>query len=344
MGVDLGEIIPRETITLTEIPKSKIAIDAYNALYQFLTIIRQPDGTPLLDAHGRVTSHLQGLFYRTINLVELGLKPIYVFDGEVLPLKRREVEQRLQRKEKARTEAAQALQEGKYEVAYRKSMQAAYLTRDMVLDAKQLLTYMGVPFIQAPFEGEAQAAKIVVDGKAYACASQDYDALLFGTPKLIRNLTISGKRKLPGKNQYVDVKPEIIYLDKVLSVTGLTRRQLIEVGILIGTDYNPGGFPGIGPKTAISLIKKYSSIYKALDAKGLKAEFDVEGLINEFLNPRVKEDYEIKWGGVDQDGIRRFLCEDHDFSEERVNAALQRYVVALSEPEQKSLDNWFKTQ
>ncbi|PSO08356.1 flap structure-specific endonuclease, partial [Candidatus Marsarchaeota G2 archaeon BE_D] len=145
MGVDLGEIVPRKVVDLTQLPKSKVAVDAYNALYQFLTIIRQPDGTPLLDSHGRITSHLQGLFYRTINLVELGLKPIYVFDGEVLPLKKREIEQRVQRKEKAKIEASQALQEGHYDVAYRKSMQAASLTKEMVAQAKQLLTYMGIP-------------------------------------------------------------------------------------------------------------------------------------------------------------------------------------------------------
>lgn len=341
MGVDLGDIVPHNPVELESLPKTKVAIDAYNALYQFLTVIRQPDGTPLLDSHGMVTSHLQGLFYRTINLVELGLKPIYVFDGEVLPLKKREVEERVKRKEKAKLEAAQALEEGRYDVAYRKSMQAATLTKEMVEQAKQLLTYMGLPVIQAPYEGEAQAAKIAIDGQAYACASQDYDALLFGAPRLIRNLTISGKRKLPGKNQYVEIKPEIIHLDEVLKSTGLTRRQLVEVAILIGTDYNPEGFPGIGPKTALQLIKKYSSIHKVFEVKGLELPFDVEELINEFLNPRVSESYEIKWGKVDGEAIKRFLCYEHDFSQERVEAALKRYIEAMSKPEQKSLDSWF---
>ncbi|MEM0272748.1 MAG: flap endonuclease-1 [Thermoprotei archaeon] len=341
MGVDLGDIVPRRVMNITELPKSKIAIDAYNALYQFLTIIRQPDGTPLLDSYGRVTSHLQGLFYRTINLVELGLKPIYVFDGDVLPIKRKEIEQRVQRKEKAKVEAYQAIQEGRYDVAYRKSMQAASLTGEMVMHAKTLLSYMGIPIVQAPFEGEAQAAKIVIDGQAYACASQDYDALLFGTPRLIRNLTISGKRKLPGRNQYVEVKPELIYLDEVLKQTGLTRRQLVEVGVLIGTDYNPAGFPGIGPKTALQLIKKHSSIHEALKVKGIEIDFDIEALIKEFLQPRVSQTYEVKWGSVDIDGLRKFLCQEHDFSQERVDAALQRYLNAISKPEQKSLDNWF---
>lgn len=341
MGVDLGDIVQRATVDLADLPKTKVAVDAYNALYQFLTVIRQPDGTPLLDSHGRVTSHLQGLFYRTINLVELGIKPIYVFDGEVLPLKKREIEERVKRKEKAKLEAEKALEEGRYEVAYRKSMQAASLTKEMVEQAKRLLTYMGVPFVQAPYEGEAQAAKITIDGQAYACASQDYDALLFGAPRLIRNLTISGKRKLPGKNQYVEIKPELIHLEEVLKQTGLTRRQLIEVAILIGTDYNPEGFPGIGPKTALQLIKKHSSIYKVFEAKGIQPTFDVEELINEFLNPRVSDSYNIKWGQIDPEAIRSFLCDEHDFSRERVDAALQRYVEAARRPEQRSLDSWF---
>jgi len=200
---------------------------------------------------------------------------------------------------------------------------------------------MGVPFVDAPFEGEAQAAKIVLDGKAYACVSQDYDSLLFGAPRLIRNLTISGKRKLPNKNEYIEIKPEIIELNQVLSTLGLERRQLIWLAILIGTDYNPEGFPNIGPKTALKLIKQYGTLQKVLEVKGLKPDFDLEAVEQEFLNPHVKNDYEIVWGNVQKDAIINYLCEEQDFSRERVEAALQRLIKARSGGFQQTLEKWF---
>lgn len=341
MGVDLSELVPRKTVELQALPKEGIAIDGNNALYQFLTVIRQPDGTPLMNTRGQITSHLQGLFYRTINFIELGLRPIYVFDGEVLPLKRQEIAKRSERREKAKEEAERAKELGLYEEAYKKSVQAARLDKQMVEKAKKLLQLMGVPFVDAPFEGEAQAAKIVLDGKAYACVSQDYDSLLFGAPRLIRNLTISGKRKLPNKNEYIEIKPEIIELNQVLSTLGLERRQLIWLAILIGTDYNPEGFPNIGPKTALKLIKQYGTLQKVLEVKGLKPDFDLEAVEQEFLNPHVKNDYEIVWGNVQKDAIINYLCEEQDFSRERVEAALQRLIKARSGGFQQTLEKWF---
>ncbi|PSN84525.1 flap endonuclease-1 [Candidatus Marsarchaeota G1 archaeon OSP_B] len=341
MGVDLSELVPRKTVELQALPKEGIAIDGNNALYQFLTVIRQPDGTPLMNTRGQITSHLQGLFYRTINFIELGLRPIYVFDGEVLPLKRQEIAKRSERREKAKEEAERAKELGLYEEAYKKSVQAARLDKQMVEQAKKLLQLMGVPFVDAPFEGEAQAAKIVLDGKAYACVSQDYDSLLFGAPRLIRNLTISGKRKLPNKNEYIEIKPEIIELNQVLSTLGLERRQLIWLAILIGTDYNPEGFPNIGPKTALKLIKQYGTLQKVLEVKGLKPDFDLEAVEQEFLNPHVKNDYEIVWGNVQKDAIINYLCEEQDFSRERVEAALQRLIKARSGGFQQTLEKWF---
>ena len=241
MGVNFKDLIPKTSVKLKDLSGKIIAIDAYNAIYQFLSIIRQPDGTPLKDSTGKVTSHLSGLFYRTSNLIEMGLKPIYVFDGESPALKAAEIERRRQIKVDAAARYDKAIKEGKPAEA-RMYAQAATSMKDYMLeDSQKLLELMGLPWVQAPSEGEAQAAHMARKGDADYCASQDYDSLLFGAPRLLRNVTISGRRKLPSKNIYVDIAPEVVELSKALNECGLTYEQLIDVGILIGTDYNPDG-------------------------------------------------------------------------------------------------------
>lgn len=344
MGVDLGDLVPRTTIDLTSLRGKTVAIDAYNALYQFLAIIRQPDGTPLMDHSGRITSHLSGLFYRTCNLLELGIRPIYVFDGKPPVLKEAEIKSRMKVKEEAIKKYEAALREGKIEEARKYAQMAAHLKDYMVEDAKRLLTLMGVPWVQAPSEGEAQAAHLAKKGDADYCASQDYDSLLFGAPCLLRNLTISGRRKLPRKDIYVEVSPEIIELKRVLKELGITHEQLIDIGILVGTDYNPEGVKGIGPKTALKLIKVYGSLERALPTlKG--AEFPVDPLkIKEiFLHPTVTDDYVISWREPDIDGVIKFLCGERDFSEDRVRKALEEAVRGMRETRAKrTLEEWFK--
>ena len=216
LGVNLRGLVPIENIKLEDLGGKIVAIDAYNALYQFLAIIRQPDGTPLKDLTGKVTSHLSGLFYRTSNLVEMGIKPVYVFDGSPPVLKRAEIERRRQIKVEAAVHYEKAVAKGDM-VKARMLAQATTSMKDyMEDDSKRLLSLMGLPCVQAPSEGEAQAAHMTRKGDADYCASQDYDSLLFGAPLLLRNVTISGRRKLPSKNIYVDVVPELVELAKVL--------------------------------------------------------------------------------------------------------------------------------
>ncbi len=233
VGVDLGDLIIRKTLTLQQLRDKSIAIDGYNALYQFLTVIRQPDGTPLMDSRGRITSHLSGIFYRTINLLEEGIKPAYVFDGKPPEIKEMEIAKRKALKEEAIKKYEEALQAGDLKAARMYAMQAARLKEDMVNEVKRLLDAMGVPWVQAPSEGEAQAAYLAIKGDVWASASQDYDSILYGAPRLVRNLTISGKRKLPRIEEYVEIQPELILLDEVLKQLGLTREQLIDMAILI---------------------------------------------------------------------------------------------------------------
>ncbi len=350
MGVNLRELIPdvarREISDLRELMGKVIALDAYNALYQFLAAIRQPDGTPLMDRKGRITSHLSGLFYRTINLMEHGIKLVYVFDGTPPEVKRGEIERRRIRREKAAELAERAYAEGRVEEARKYVLQAVKLTQDMVESAKKLLEAMGVPYVQAPSEGEAQAAYIAHKGDAWAAASQDYDSLLFGAPRLVRNVAITGRRKLPGKDIYVEIKPEIIELEKLLKALGITREQLIDIAILVGTDYNPEGVPGIGPKTAYQLIKAHGSLEKALKVLP-QAKFPEDPLkIKEyFLSPRVTDEYKLEWREPDEKMVIKILVHEHDFSIDRVENALQRLKKAYREyfrGKITSLDMWFR--
>ncbi len=349
MGVNIREIIPDEAKTVIEDLRSLrgkiVVIDGYNALYQFLTAIRQPDGTPLMDSQGRITSHLSGLFYRTINIMENGIKPVYVFDGKPPELKAKEIERRRKVKEDAAAKYAEALKKGDLEAARRYAMMAAKLTDEMVQDAKKLLDAMGIPWIQAPAEGEAQAAYIVRKGDAWASASQDYDSLLFGSPRLLRNLTITGRRKLPRKNVYVEIKPELIELQKLLERLRITREQLIDIGILIGTDYNPDGVKGIGAKKALTLIKTYGSLEKLPEALlgGWKKE-ELLKIREYFLNPPVEKNYRIEWREPSREKIYAILVEEHDFNPERVKNAFERLLKAYREnikSKQMGLEAWF---
>ena len=343
MGVNLRDLVPKVTVKLQDLSGKSIAIDAYNALYQFLAIIRQPDGTPLKDSTGRITSHLSGLLYRTSNLVEMGIKPIYVFDGTPPTLKEVEIKRRMKAKEEALIKYEKALKEGKIEEARTYAQATSRLKDYMAEDSKHLLDLMGIPWVQAPSEGEAQAAHIVKRGDADYCASQDYDSLLFGAPRLVRNVTISGRRKLPGRNVYIEVAPEIVELEAVLKECGITHEQLIDVGILIGTDFNPNGVKGLGPKTALKLIKEYGSIEEAL-LHLENAEFPVEPRkIREiFLHPKVTDNYRIEWREPDDEGVVDFICRQRDFSENRVRKALEKMRRGIKKLRGKTtLERWF---
>ncbi len=335
MGVDFGDLFEKKEIELSELKGKVIAIDAHNTLYQFLSIIRQRDGTPLIDSRGEITSHLSGFLYRTTNLIEEGIKPVYVFDGIPPQFKSAVLEER----KKIRVEAFEKWEEAKAkgeEEAFKHAQASSRIKGSMIDDAKKLLDLMGIPVVQAPSEGEAQAAFMVQNKDAYAAGSQDYDALLFGASVVVRNLAATGKRKLP-KGAYVDVKPEIIALEKGLLKLEISREQLIDIALLIGTDYNEG-IKGIGPKKALKLIKKHGSVEGAL----AELNVDIENLAeikSLFTNPDVTSDYDLKWNKPEREAIMKFLCAEHDFSEERVSKAVERLLEASDEG-QKTLDKW----
>jgi len=338
MGVELGDIFEKHEIQLSDLAGRVVAIDAFNTLYQFLSIIRQRDGTPLKNSRGEVTSHLSGFLYRTTNLVEAGIKPIFVFDGKPPDFKARTLKERSKTRDKAMHRWKEAVAAGEEEEAFIHAQASSHLKEGMVEDAKTLLGFMGIPVVQAPSEGEAQAAHMALVGDADFAASQDYDSLLFGAPRVVRNLAVTGKRKLPRKNIYIDVNPEIIELEDGLSANGITREQLIDIALLVGTDYNPG-IKRVGPKTAMKLIKQHGGIEAVLVEKGEGIE-NLQVIKDFFLYPDVISDYEISWKSPNESEITDFLCNRHDFSEVRVKGAVGRLVEA-SDTGQQTLDQWF---
>jgi flap endonuclease-1 len=340
MGVDLGDAIPREKIELQDIGGWTLAVDAYNTLYQFLAIIRGPSGEHLKDSRGRVTSHISGLFYRNINLMELGIKLVYVFDGKPPELKAEEIERRSAQRREAKDQYLKALKAGEMVQARKFAEASTVLRRDMVADAKQLLDGMGIPYVDAPSEGEAQASVMAAEGSVNAVASQDHDSIIFGAPVLVRNVTISGKRRLPSKGIVINVQPERITLKSVMSVTGLTREQLVDFAILLGTDFNPDGFEGVGPVTALKYLKRYGSIEKVTELKDEISKVNYGAIRDLFLHPPATAGIKPEWKQPDPQALLSYLVDEHSFSRERVQAALAR-VTAANKPKSETLEKWF---
>jgi flap endonuclease-1 len=333
MGVPLTPIIVKETLTLEQLRGKRLAVDGNGELYQFLALIRLRDGSPLRDSQGRITSHLSGLFYRTTRLIaDFGIELIFVFDGKPPLLKSAEIERRRSVKERYEAEHAEAVAAGDLAKAYSKATMTSRLTHAMVDEARHLLGLMGIPVVQAPSEGEAQASHMAASGIAWAAASKDYDCLLFGAPRLLRFLTISGQEFLPSKGTFRRMMPELIDAAALLAHYEISREQLIDLAILVGTDFNEG-IKGIGPKKALKLVRDCGSIDNMpsdiRDALG-PVVADIRRL---FLSPETANDYSIEFGSPDWDGIVRFLCGEREFSTERVIGALQR---AFGEDRRKS--------
>jgi flap endonuclease-1 len=342
MGLDLKPILIHTNLKLSDLSNKIIAVDAFNTIHQFLATIRGSTGELLANSHGEITSHLSGLFYRNINLLAEGIKLVYVFDGVSSPLKTNEIQRRHQIKEIATEKYEKALVQGKLEEARKYSQATSVLTNNMIEESKRLLSLLGIPTIQAPSEGEATAANLTNTDLVQICASQDYDSILFGARRLVRNITISGKRKVPNRNAYIDVPLEIFHLEDILNQTKLTNEQLVDVGILIGTDYNIGGIPGIGPKTALKLIQKYSKLENIDQLQEPLSNVPYEEIRELFLKPKIANvtSNDINFEPVDYDKLVEFLCTEKNFSSDRVNSALQK-VQNSDKNKNQSLEKWF---
>jgi len=336
MGLQIGDIVSRREIKFEEIKGKIIAVDAFNAIYQFLSSIRQPDGTPLMDSKRRVTSHLSGLFYRNVALLAEGIKLIYVFDGEYHVLKGKTHELRQEAKDIAKAKYEKAVEEADIEAMGKYSRGFIRLNDEMINESKELLEAMGIAVVQAPGEGEMQAAELVKKGEAWAVGSQDYDAIAVGGKRLIQNLTLARKRKTP--SGFVYIVPEIIEYEKVLNELGINGDQLICLAILVGTDFNPGGVKGIGPKKALALVKEKKfpvKIFAELEQAG-RLDFDWQTVFEIFKKPNVSKE-KIKFPKLDEKKVKEILVKRHEFSLERVEKQLEKLHEVKKQAGQKTL-------
>ncbi|MCK5282291.1 MAG: flap endonuclease-1 [Nanoarchaeota archaeon] len=344
MGVNISELLSKKEIDVASLRDKIIAIDAHLFLYQFLTTIRQRDGSLLMDSQGRITSHLSGLFSRNSKLMQQGLRLAYVFDGKAPELKMKERERRRKLKEEAGVKYKEAKAKEDIDEMKKYAARTTRLTGEMIEEAKKLLFAMGIPVIEAPSEGEAQAAHMVKNDKAYTVASQDSDSLLFGSPKLLRNLSLAGKRKKTNRLAFETIKPELVNLSDILNNLGIDQDQLIALGMLVGTDFNEGGIKGIGPKNAIKLVKKHNNDFDSLfnEVKWDNYfEYPWTDVYYLFKKMPVNDDYSLEWKDIDTDKVYELLVEEHDFSEERVNSTLDKLKQEKEKQTQKGLGEFF---
>ncbi|MBI4738141.1 flap endonuclease-1 [Candidatus Woesearchaeota archaeon] len=343
MGVNLKDIVVKKEISIADLRGKRLVVDSYNILYQFLATIRQMDGTPLTDSKGQVTSHLIGLLHRTTRLMQKGMRLAFVFDGEPPALKSKERQRRSQLKQEAQGKFEDAERAGDVEAMKKYAMRTSRLTPEMVREAKSLIEALGLPVIQAPSEGEAQAAYMVKKGEVYAEISQDYDCLLFGVPRLVQNLTISERKKMPNKLSFETVKPQQIDLAENLKELGISHTQLIALGILVGTDFNPGGIKGIGPKNALKLVKEHGEDFEKLFSDVHWSEHfdhDWREVFDIFTKLPSTDDYELKWKPVNREQVLKILVDRHDFSKQRVEDVLEKLKKDQSTIAQKGLGGW----
>ncbi len=339
MGVLLTPILKREQTSLKALSGRSFAVDGNIELHQFLAIIRKPDGTLFTDNTGSVTSHLIGLLTRTSTFItDYKMKPAFVFDGGLNPLKRRVIHARREARQKAEAEYAQAASKGDYSTAWSKAVMTGRVTGEVLQDAKRLLGLMGIPWLEASEDAEAQASHMAARGDVWAVGSKDYDSLLFGAPILARYLTITGREYLPAQRRMRPLIPELIKLSENLNLLNLTREQLVDVAILVGTDFNQG-VKGVGPKTALKLIRTHGSIEKIPAGVRSSLDSDVDQVRQVFLHPKVVEGYKLRTTKPDVDGIVEFLCNERDFSIERVRPVGERLAKTYGQQD-KGLQEW----
>ncbi|MEK6835331.1 MAG: flap endonuclease-1 [Nanoarchaeota archaeon] len=337
MGLQISELVPKKEISFRDLENKKIAIDSYQMLYQFLSSIRQQDGTPLMDSKQKITSHLQGIITRVTNLMSQNIKLCFVFDGKAPLLKVKEQEEREYRKQLAEEKFQDAKEEHNEELMLRYSKQSIRLNREMIEESKELIKYLGLPVIQAPSEAEAQAAFMNERGDVDYVGSTDHDALLYGAPRLVRNLTVSQRRKV-ASGAYVNISPEVIELNQVLTNLDINQDQLIALAILVGTDYNEG-VPRVGPKTALRLVKQYKNFNDLF--KEAKADFNWKQIYATFKNMPIIKNYKLKWEHPDVENILKLLVDRHEFNQERVQKNIDRIINIKKTHEQNSLTKYF---
>ncbi|KAL6730597.1 hypothetical protein Aduo_001560 [Ancylostoma duodenale] len=344
MGIkDLSKVIADNApnaIKLNEMKSyfgRKVAIDASMCLYQFLIAVRQ-DGSQLQSESGETTSHLMGMFYRTIRMIDNGVKPCYVFDGKPPDMKSGELEKRSEKRAEAEKALTEAKERGDTEAVDKFERRLVKVTKEQNADVKRLLGLMGVPVVEAPCEAEAQCAALVKAKKVYGTATEDMDALTFGSDVLLRHMTFSEAKKMPIKE---------FSLSRILTDFDMTKEQFIDLCILLGCDYCES-IRGVGPKKAFELIKSYGDIETILENIDHKKypppeNWPYKRARELFMNPEVAdcENINLVWKEPDVDGIMKFMCEEKNFNEERIKSAIAKMQKGRSTATQGRIDAFF---
>lgn len=349
MGIKFKDLFSpyKEDVDLKSLNGKKVGIDAYVMIYQMLARIRRAEeGGAEFSYQGNVTSHLMGIFQRSLFLLENGLKVCAIMDGPPVSMKERILQDRANRRQEAERLRQEALEEEDMEAADKYAQATVTVTEQILDDSKRLFSLLGIPVVTAVHDAEAQIAQMVRKGVLDACVSQDYDSFAFGAPYVIRNLTVSNRRIIRGKT--ITVLPEQYYLEKILSGLEITQDQLILAGMLIGTDFN-NGVNKVGPKTALKLVKEYPTLEKikpvietkfSADDYSWDYYFPVEPdeIMSYFQNPPYNDAQNLKFGKVDSKGVKKFLVDERGFSPENVENRLKKI---LKMQRQSSLSSFF---
>ncbi|MDP3917369.1 MAG: flap endonuclease-1 [Nanoarchaeota archaeon] len=339
MGVKISDIVKKKKISFEDLKNKKIAVDFSNAAYQFLSSIRQRDGTPLMDSNGNITSHLLGILSRSTNLLSQGIKIAYVLDGFPPELKVKTQERRHEGKIKAEKNYEEAKEDGNEDLMLKYSKQFIRLTRQMTDESKELIQALGMPVIQAPAEADAQISYLCKKGDVWSASTTDFDTLLHGCPRVITNLTLSQKKKA-SSGSIIKISPEMIELGEVLNNLKISQEQLISLAILVGTDYN-SGIKGIGPKKALKIVAELKTP-KNIFLKNPIEDADWEKVFELFTDMEVKKDYKLEWSPPDKEKILKILVDKKEFSEERVMSTLNKLIGGNIKvaSDQKGLGSW----
>lgn len=326
---DLRSLSQIEEVDIEEIDDSVVAVDAYNWLYKYVTTTvrftnddeyTREDGVEVPNLHGGITG-MKRFFNNDIT-------PIFVFDGDYHEKKQVELTERRQARQSAKEDAEQARAEGNEIEAAKLESRSKSLSDEMIESTMDMLDALDLPYVVAPQSGESQAAYMVQESDTYDyVVSDDYDSLLFGSPVTVRNFTSSSRPF------------ERLRLDSTLDELELTLEQLIDVGLLCGTDYNEG-VSGYGPKSSVSAIREQGSLKSMIESGEIDMEKEMYESIHEiFTSPEVTDDFpqDVESPLPDFDEARKVLIEKWELPESHVESTLDDIEAHVTQP---GLDKW----
>lgn len=320
----LRDLAVIEDVSFTDVHGTVVAIDAHNWLYRYLTTtVRWTASEAYTTPDGTEVANLIGIVRGLPKFFEHEMYPVFVFDGAVTDLKEDEIEERRAARHKAESRLEDALDAGDSMEAARLASQTQRLTPTIQSTTRELFEILDIPIIEAPAEGEAQASYMARQGDVDYVGTEDYDALLFGAPYTLRQLTSKGD-------------PERMDFEATLREHEISHAQLVDIAILIGTDFNEG-VTGFGPKTALKAIRKHGDLDAVLDDSDVVIP-DAPRVQELFLDPPVTDAYEVDTGiSPDIAGARSYLTRTWGIPEEMIETGLERLSTAVT---QTGLDHW----